>query len=128
MDASTEQQAMMYIDQGYSCTESVLKAAGDVYGLTNEDEITSMCSVLSNGMGIGCFCGAVLVGLMILGRMFDPVTAKRLRIRLLWGFNERFPDFNCHALKRSIGAGDGCTEAILHVCRLIDALVAEESG
>jgi len=122
MDNNIESKALWYFQNGYNCAESILKAAEEVCGLEGNDEIIRMCSILSNGMGIGCFCGAMLVGMMLLGRLFDPVTAKRLRIRLLWGFREKFPDFNCQTLKKN---NDGCEGAMAYVCRTLEELILE---
>jgi C_GCAxxG_C_C family probable redox protein len=124
VDNSIESKALWLFQNGYNCAESILKATEDVCDLDENDEITRMCSVLSNGMGIGCFCGALLVGMMLLGRLFDPATAKRLRIRLLWCFREKFPDFNCQALKNI--SEDGCDEAMAYVCYLIEEFISEE--
>lgn len=118
-------KAIWFYNNGHNCAESILKAAEESCGLDENEEITHMCSVLSNGMGVGCFCGAILVGLMLLGRLFDPVTAKRLRMRLLWDFRERFPDFNCQALKNTSGS-DGCEDTMAYVCGLIETFLYEE--
>jgi len=123
MDNNIESKALWLFQNGYNCAESVLKAAEDFCGLEENDEIIRMGSILSNGMGIGCFCGAMLIGMMLLGRLFDPVTAKRLRIRLLWGFREKFPDYNCQALKNNT---NGCEDAICYVCHTLEEFISEE--
>jgi len=125
VDSNLESKALWLFQNGYNCAESVLKATEGACGLEENDEINRMCSILSNGMGIGCFCGVVLVGMMLFGRLFDPVTAKRLRMRLLWGFREKFPDFNCQTLKNQTAA-EGCEEVMAYVCRMIEEFISEE--
>ena len=125
MDYNIKSKALWLFQNGYNCTESILKATQDAYGLDENEEITNMCSILSNGMGIGCFCGAVLVGMMLIGRLLDPVTAKRFRIRLLWGFREEFPNYNCHALKNK-SPNEGCEDVIAYICNTLEAIISDE--
>lgn len=125
MDNNNEPKALWIFENGHNCAESVLKATENFCNLKENDEITQMCSILSNGMGIGCFCGAVLVGIMLLGRLFNPATAKRLRIRLLWNFREKFPDFNCQSLKNH-SPDSGCETVMAYVCHMIEEFISEE--
>ena len=125
MDNNIESKALWLFNNGHNCAESVLKATEELCNLEENEEITHMCSILSNGMGVGCFCGAVIVGMQLLGRLFSPTTAKRLRIRLLWGFYEKFSDFNCQTLKNNSHA-HGCEEVMEYVCHMIEEFIAEE--
>ena len=54
-----------YFMEGYSCSESIAKAAVEL-GLTNEDFI-SVATSFSGGMGVRCLCGAVAGSQMVIG-------------------------------------------------------------
>jgi len=54
-----------YFMQGYSCSESIARAAVDM-GLADESFI-SIATSFSGGMGSGCLCGAVAGAQMVLG-------------------------------------------------------------
>lgn len=54
-----------YFMQGYSCSESIAKAAVDM-GLADESLI-SVATSFSGGMGSGCLCGAVAGSQMVIG-------------------------------------------------------------
>lgn len=57
-----------FLEQGYSCSESIAKAAVDL-GLATEDFI-SIATSFSGGMGSGCLCGAVAGAQMVIGLLF----------------------------------------------------------
>ena len=56
-----------FLEEGYSCSESIAKAAVEI-GLAKE-EIISIATSFSGGMGSGCLCGAVAGAQMIIGLM-----------------------------------------------------------
>ena len=57
-----------YFNNGYSCSESMIKWAIDE-NLVSE-ELLSVATSFSGGMGVGCLCGAVAGAQMILGAQF----------------------------------------------------------
>ncbi len=57
-----------YFNNGYSCSESVVKAAIDA-GLVPE-ELLSVATSFSGGMSSGCLCGAIAGSQIILGYLF----------------------------------------------------------
>lgn len=52
-----KQKAKDFFEQGYSCSESILKAAAAEGILPNE--MVRLATVFSGGMSSGCLCGAV---------------------------------------------------------------------
>ena len=54
-----------FLEEGYSCSESFARAALDL-GLADENLI-SVATSFSGGMGNGCLCGAVSGAQMIIG-------------------------------------------------------------
>lgn len=63
-----KKQAADYYKQGYSCSESVIKAAVDA-GLCDKS-LVSVATSFSGGMSSGCLCGAVAGAQMVIGALF----------------------------------------------------------
>ena len=63
-----KEKASNYYKQGYSCSESVVKAAIDE-GLCDKS-LLAISTVFSGGMSSGCLCGAVAGAQMVLGANF----------------------------------------------------------
>lgn len=62
------ERAIEYFKNGYSCSESVIKAAIDK-GLVHES-VLPLATAFSGGIGSGCLCGAVAGMQIILGAMY----------------------------------------------------------
>ena len=54
-----------FLEEGYSCSESIARAAVEL-GLA-KDDIISIATSFSGGMGNGCLCGAVAGAQMVIG-------------------------------------------------------------
>ena len=63
-----------YINKGYSCSESVVKAAIDE-GLCDES-ILACATAFSGGMSSGCLCGAVAGAQLVAGFNFGRENSK----------------------------------------------------
>ena len=63
-----KEKASNYYKQGYSCSESVVKAAIEL-GLCDKS-LLAVSSSFSGGMSSGCLCGAVAGAQMVLGYNF----------------------------------------------------------
>jgi len=61
-------KAAEYFSQGYSCSESIITEAVEK-GLVPE-ELLSVATSFSGGMGSGCLCGAIAGSQMVLGWLF----------------------------------------------------------
>ena len=67
-----KEKAIEYHRQGFSCSESVVKAAIDA-GYCAYDLLPA-ASAFSGGMGSGCLCGAIAGAQMVLGSIFGTGT------------------------------------------------------
>lgn len=76
-----------FLEEGYSCSESIAKAAVEI-GLAKE-EIISIATSFSGGMGSGCLCGAVAGAQMIIGLMHGKNKDNKARA-LAKEFYQRF--------------------------------------
>ncbi len=64
--------AREYYQNGFSCSEAVVKAAYDsgIYKSGNLEEIHKIASMFSGGMSSGCLCGAAAGSQIVLGCIF----------------------------------------------------------
>lgn len=70
-----KENAVNYYKQGYSCSESVVKAAVDA-GLCDES-LLSVATSFSGGMSSGCLCGAVAASQMVIGANFGKQNMRK---------------------------------------------------
>lgn len=109
-----------------NCSQCILKAAEDYYGLRISDDIYAMCKALCAGFGIGGFCNALVAGIMLFGFVADDSKAKRMRLMLLSEFEDRYHDFNCAKLKKERNGEYDCRELISFTARIIKEIIDKE--
>ena len=100
-------EAGEYFNNGYSCSESMIKWAIDE-GLVSED-ILPLATPFSGGMGAGCLCGAVAGAQMILGAQFgrenkagNENIARKKAQELMQRFMEKHKATCCRVLTRGM--------------------------
>lgn len=100
-------EAGEYFNNGYSCSESMIKWAIDE-GLVSED-ILPLATPFSGGMGVGCLCGAVAGAQMILGAQFgrenkagNENIARKKAQELMQRFMEKHKATCCRVLTRGM--------------------------
>lgn len=98
-----EKKAKDFYEKGYSCSESVLKAAA-AEGILPE-EMVKMATVFSGGMSSGCLCGAIAGAQLVisynLGRTDideNPMECKAKAKEFLETFKEKHKFTCCKAL------------------------------
>ena len=67
-----------FLNEGYSCSESFARAAFEM-GLADEN-IISIATSFSGGMGSGCLCGAVAGAQMIIGLLHGKTKDNTARV------------------------------------------------
>jgi hypothetical protein len=117
--------ALKYYNEGYNCSQCVLKADEEYFHIYVPEECFSMCSAVGNGFGIGVFCCALVAGTLVFGLIFNEKTATRLRIRLIYDFSLQYDLVNCSQLKDENG-GEGCGLIISSVAELVYNMILEE--
>ena len=65
-----EKATYYYVTMGRSCSESVLRAAGDVYGLNLTDAEIQLFAGFRGGMGCGSTCGCLTGAMGALSRKY----------------------------------------------------------
>ena len=100
-------EAKDYFNNGYSCSESILKWAIDE-GLCPE-ELLSCATPFSGGMSSGCLCGAVAGSQMVIGYLFgrnnkngNPENARQYARELVEKFKELNGATCCKVLTRGV--------------------------
>lgn len=96
-------KATEYFMQGYSCSESIVKAAIDK-GLVGEN-VLPLASPFSGGLSSGCLCGAVEGMQLVFGAMFgrddkerNGMAARKLAKKSIEMFKEKNKYTCCKAL------------------------------
>ena len=72
-------EAIKYFEQGYSCSESIIKEAIDL-GLCDES-LLPVATSFSGGMGSGCLCGTVAGAQMVIGTLFGKENKKNYEVK-----------------------------------------------
>ena len=103
-------RAAEYFQNGYSCSESMIKWAIDE-GLVSAD-LLPVATSFSGGMGVGCLCGAVAGAQMIIGSLYgrenkngNEIIARAKAKELVQKFMETHKATCCRVLTRGMEMG-----------------------
>ena len=88
-----EEKAVQYYQDGYLCSQSVLAAYAEEYGLTEELAL-KLGTCLGAGMRKGEVCGACTGALMVLGLMHDDPKNRKTAYENTNQFLNDFRDVN----------------------------------
>lgn len=118
--------AVQYFLNGYSCSESVVKAAIDE-GLCPESFLSAATS-FSGGMSSGCLCGAVAGAQMVLGYVFGREQARAQAKIFLDRFKQNHKAACCRVLSAGFEFGskerkNNCANYVSECAQLLDELV-----
>ena len=125
-----------YFNNGYSCSESMIKWAIDE-GLVSKD-ILPVATSFSGGMGMGCLCGAVAGAQMIIGfqygrenQMNNEVVARAKAKELIQRFMETHKATCCRVLTRGLEMGSPerkahCTNMVDDCQKFVEELIQAE--
>ena len=116
---------LKYYLKGYNCSQCILRAAEDAYGVNISKSSIKMCQGITTGFGIGGMCSALIACIMVLSLMFDEVAVKRLRLDLLNRFQEKHGTLNCGKLKAE-RKGKQCENLISEIAEIMDDLIQDE--
>lgn len=116
------ERAIEYFKNGYSCSESVVKAAIDK-GLVHESALP-LATAFSGGIGSGCLCGAVAGMQLIIGAMYgrddkerNGKQARELAKKSIEMFKERNKATCCRVL--TAGFIMASPERKQHCCKMV---------
>lgn len=114
--------AVKYFLSGYSCSESVVRAAIEK-GYVPE-EILPAATAFSGGMGVRCLCGAVAGAQIVIGTIFgrddkerDGMKARQLSKELCEKFMQKYQVNCCKVLSK--GFEFHSPERKQHCCNMV---------
>lgn len=120
------ERALEYFMQGYSCSESVVKAAIDK-GLVHE-AVLPLATPFSAGIGSGCVCGAIAGMQIVIGSMYgrddkerNGKKARELAAESIAMFKEKNKATCCKVL--TAGFIMNSPERKQHCCKMINDCV-----
>lgn len=112
-----------YYQKGYSCSESIIKAAIDE-GLVGK-EFLSVATAFSGGMSSGCLCGAVAASQMVIGALHgknesdrDGLKSRELAKKFIEEFKAKNKATCCRVL--TAGLEFGSVERKENCAKLVD--------
>lgn len=116
-------KAAEYFNNGYSCSESIVKWAIDEK-LISED-LLPVATSFSGGMGSGCLCGAIAGSQIIIGSLFgrnnkdgNEVIARAKAKELIQKFTDKYKVTCCRALTKGLEMGS--PERKAHCTNMVD--------
>lgn len=131
-----KEEAKDYYKQGYSCSESVIKAAIDK-GIV-EASLLPVAGAFSGGMSSGCLCGAVAGAQIVLGFNFgknnskgNPEEARLKAKQFIDEFKINHKATCCRVLTAGLEAGSverkqNCTLLVGECAEILEKLVEEQ--
>ena len=124
--------ATNYFKEGFSCSESIAKAAVDL-GMTDESFV-SIATSFSGGMGVRCLCGAVAGSQMVLGLLhgkYQDNTARNLAKEFYERFTKNHKVACCKVLSANFKDFHSperkahCTNIVEECGKILDEMLAE---
>lgn len=105
-----DNKAKNYYLQGFSCSESIIKAAIDE-GLVSK-ELLPVATAFSGGMSSGCICGAVAASQMVIGALHgktdegrDGLKSRELAKKFIEEFKAKNKVTCCKVLSKGFERG-----------------------
>ena len=121
-----------FLEQGYSCSESIARAAVNM-GIADESFI-SIATSFSGGMGSGCLCGAVAGAQMVIGLLHGKNKDNQARA-LAKEFYKRFTSIHkvtcCKILTKKFDdfhskeRKEHCANMVYDCSKILDEILSE---
>ena len=121
-------KAVEYFNNGYSCSESIIKAASEA-GLC-DSSLISIATSFSGGMSSGCLCGAVAAVQMISGLHFgkdnsygNDVCARQKAAFIIEEFKKRNKVTCCRVLSGGLSGAEKkerCSKYVADCCEILE--------
>lgn len=112
-----KERALFYYEKGCNCSQCILCAARDEYGIEMPDECCKSCDGIYNGLGIGSVCSVLIGCIMVIGLVEENVSFRRLD--MTEKFNRKFGSINCGKLKNNMN----CCDIIADACDILEDIL-----
>lgn len=126
-----KEKAIKYFKEGFSCSESIIKAASEE-GLCPK-ELLPIATAFSGGMSSGCLCGTLAAAQLINGYYFgqnnskgNEVTARQNASYLVEEFKKRNKVTCCRVLSaglQGMARKENCSKYVADVCELLEGIM-----
>ena len=128
-----EKKAKDFYEQGYSCSEAILKAAAAEGHLP--EEMVKLATVFSGGMSSGCLCGAVAGAQLVISSKFgrsdsseNAFVCKAKAKKLLDTFKDTHKVTCCKALSGKFEFGsperrENCANLVEDAAKILDEIL-----
>lgn len=124
--------AIKYFEQGYSCSESVVKAAFELKLI--DIDFSKFTTGFSGGMGSGCVCGAVAGSQCVLSYLNQDLpksTVKLIASKFVEKFQKQYKVCCCRILTRAyehdpIERRKNCVNIVQYCSKILEEMVKEE--
>lgn len=129
--------AIKYFLSGFSCSEAVVQAAIDKGYI--KQELLSLATPFSGGMGVKCLCGAVAGAQIVIGAMFgktaerDGMQARKMAKQFNEAFAEKYKvncckilsaGFDFHSQERK----NHCTNMVGDSCEILENILSNNTA
>jgi len=118
-----EKLAVEFFNEGFNCSQSILKAAEIIYNIKIPEASFNMCKGVGAGFGTGNFCCALVGAIMVFGLMFDEADMKYMRIKLLDLFLQKYGSTQCAILMKK--TNDDCEQVIRDIARIVQGIIED---
>ncbi|MBR2787730.1 MAG: C-GCAxxG-C-C family protein [Erysipelotrichaceae bacterium] len=122
-----------YIDENYNCSECLIHAANEYYGLNIDAEDMKMFGGFGSGMYSGIVCGTLIANTAILSKMVIENKAREESRKILPVINGMVRDFedklkgnSCRELRPMYYTKEeSCLKTVLLAAEVLEKAVAE---
>lgn len=124
-------KAVEYFNNGYSCSESIVKAASEA-GLC-DSSLIAIATSFSGGMSSGCLCGAVAAVQMLSGLHFgkgnsfgNEICAREKAAYIVEEFKKRNKVTCCRVLSGGLSGAEKkerCSKYVADCCDILEEIM-----
>ena len=105
---------------GANCSQVILLAAAEEYGVSLPQEVLDVCKGISGGFGIQGMCSALVAAVMVLGLVFDEEEVKQKRIVFLIQAQESLGALECGRLAVQ---REDCLELLEEIATILQEVI-----
>lgn len=116
-------KAIYYHLQGKNCSQSIIYACEDYYGIKMGEKARKLFVTGTRGFGIGGMCNVAVACVMFFGVYFkDESVSRQAGLLFLSEFVEQMNYLDCNSLTK--GYGD-CQRLIENACNITESIISQ---
>ncbi len=119
-----------YKDLGKHCSDGILLAANEVYGLGLNGNEMELFAGFATGMGCGSTCGALIGAVAVISKLFrDRDDVKELAAGFVAAFEKKMSTISCETLAAQYKTeANRCTDVVEMTAELLESYIGELNG